>query len=66
MTDEHFDDLTHFQKTGIHKSRGFTENVKRGTAYTTLNTTQESVDRFLEANELSFVIRGHEVVLNGY
>jgi hypothetical protein len=55
-----------FQKIGIHESRGFAENVKRGTAYTTLTTTQQSVDRFLEANQLSFVIRGHEVVINGY
>jgi hypothetical protein len=33
MTDEDFAALTHFQKTGIHESRGFAENVKRDTAY---------------------------------
>jgi hypothetical protein len=57
MTDEDFVALTHFQMTVIHESRGFVENVKRDTAF---YYTQESVDRFLEANQLSFVIRGQK------
>lgn len=43
--------------------RGFLPNIKRGTAF---YYSEEAVDNFLEQNNLSFIVRGHEVVQPGF
>lgn len=45
------------------RSSGFLSNAKRGTAF---YYSEAAVDTFLEANGLTHIIRGHEVVQEGY
>lgn len=44
-------------------SEGFVANIKRGTAYL---FSDQATDKFLKNNNLSHVIRAHEVIPNGY
>lgn len=50
-------------KFNLIAATGFTDNVKRGTAYF-FNET--AVDNFLINNDLSHIIRGHELMKQGF
>lgn len=43
--------------------RGFSPNIKRGTAY---YYSEDAVNYFRDLNDLGFIIRGHECVPEGY
>lgn len=47
----------------VHEDGNFFENFKRGTGYL---YTGEAVEDFLNANALTNVIRGHEMIMSGY
>jgi len=49
--------------SSFRQLRGFLPNTKRGTAFF---FSEEAVDRFLQVNGLSHIIRAHELVRNGY
>ncbi|XP_054163125.1 uncharacterized protein LOC128960963 [Oppia nitens] len=47
----------------VNNFTGFLPNTKRGTAF---YYSDEALDKFLSVNQLSHVIRAHEVIPNGY
>jgi diadenosine tetraphosphatase ApaH/serine/threonine PP2A family protein phosphatase len=56
-------DQTEVEETGVSlKSKGFMPNIKRGTAFL---FSQVAVDNFLKENNLSHVIRAHEMRKSG-
>ena len=63
MPDDEFRALSLFERQEAQNLSGFLGNLKRGTAY---YYTEIAVDRFLEHNDLQFVVRGHECVDRGY
>lgn len=63
MNIHEFKDLIAFNKLQPDQTGGFMPNTKRGTAYF---YSDQAVNAFFQANRLSYVIRGHEVVMPGY
>ncbi|RWS20653.1 serine/threonine protein phosphatase-like protein 6 [Leptotrombidium deliense] len=63
MNSSEFHDLAEFMKVKTDKIRGFLTNSKRGTAF---YYSDEAVDNFLKANNLQYILRGHEVMPLGY
>ncbi|KAJ6222672.1 hypothetical protein RDWZM_001217 [Blomia tropicalis] len=58
-----FADLARFTNVDLKTCDGYLANKKRGTAWF---FNEEAVDRFLRTNDLSHVIRAHEVPINGF
>ncbi|RWS01200.1 Calcineurin-like protein phosphoesterase [Dinothrombium tinctorium] len=58
-----FKELADFLKLNKDNVHGFLSNTKRGTAF---YFTEEAVDSFMQANGISFILRGHEVMQKGF
>ncbi|RWR99338.1 uncharacterized protein B4U79_13324, partial [Dinothrombium tinctorium] len=63
MNPSEFNDLAEFMKIKTENIHGFLSNTKRGTAF---YFTEEAVNNFLDANGLTHILRGHEVMPLGY
>ena len=63
LPQERFAELAHFTNIDITNCQGYLFNKKRGTAWF---FNEDALDRFLSINELSHIVRAHEVPNNGF
>lgn len=63
MNREDYEEVMKFQKNQNKKSSGFLTNTKRSTAY---YFSDIALNQFLTDNQLSHVIRAHQVIEDGY
>lgn len=61
ITEEEYKQVCEFRNQSTDS--GYTDNLRRSTAY---YFTEKALRKFLKANGLSHVIRGHELEMDGY
>lgn len=63
MTNIEFQELSHFMKKNINDDMGYLSNMKRSTAF---YFAEKATQNFLKQNNLTHVIRAHEVINEGF